>query len=384
MRKTIYISLMMLFAMFNAEARKSEDKLTISGLRIDATKDTMTVSFSARISPKAVSGCREFVFMPVLTDSSGAYKVSMPAVLVENRQARISRKRSEWKAGVNANMSGLIVSENGSTVNYKASVPVQLWMNRSSLSIESVVSGCGEPAIPGERLLAENITIPLRREPPTITFVEIDKFIPKSVGDTLSLDYSFIVPANRFDADEPYKVYQEDRKTSLIIYFEPGKLTINEGHMSNTETLELLTGAINTIRASNNSDVKHVVVAGFASPEGPFELNDRLAWERAVSVKEYIIKHTTMPSEEIQLFNGSVDWKGLRSFIADDNRMKPEIRKAVLNIIDNTPIWDEERRTGRFSELVRLDNGEPYEYMYREIFPKLRNGAFIKVYYENR
>jgi hypothetical protein len=76
-----------------------------------------------------------------------------------------------------------------------------------------------------------------------------------------------------------------------------------------------------------------------------------------------------------------VDWYALRRMVAESDM--PEKGK-VLDIIDNTPIWDAGRNVGRHGELMRLSGGEPYRYMLRNFFPNLRNAAYIRAYYENK
>lgn len=58
-------------------------------------------------------------------------------------------------------------------------------------------------------------------------------------------------------------------------------------------------------------------------------------------------------------------------------------RERVLDIIDNCPVWDSRNRIGRNTLLKRLDGGTAFRYMAENIFPMLRNGAFIRVYYSN-
>ncbi len=58
-------------------------------------------------------------------------------------------------------------------------------------------------------------------------------------------------------------------------------------------------------------------------------------------------------------------------------------KQAIIDIIDNVPIWDAERNTGREQEIKKLDGSRTYSYMLRNFFPELRAAAYIKVYYDN-
>ena len=80
-------------------------------------------------------------------------------------------------------------------------------------------------------------------------------------------------------------------------------------------------------------------------------------------------------AEQIELYNGKVNWGGLRKLVAQSSM---PYRDQVLNIIDNTPDYR------RQAELMRLGGGAPYRYMLNNLFPELRNATYIKVYYENK
>lgn len=58
-------------------------------------------------------------------------------------------------------------------------------------------------------------------------------------------------------------------------------------------------------------------------------------------------------------------------------------REEVLDVIDHTPVWDSRRQLGRMSALWRIDGERAYWYMYRNLFPKLRNASYVKLYFDD-
>ena len=156
---------------------------------------------------------------------------------------------------------------------------------------------------------------------------------------------------------------------------------VDPSYRDNAATLDNLISTIREIERSSDSRVVRVVIAGFASPEGTAEVNDRLARERAEAIRSYLTENSAISNDQVDLYNGSVDWHGLRMMVAASNM--PD-RDKVLDIIDNTPVWDAGRNTGRHGELMRLSGGVPYRYMLRDFFPDLRNAAYIRAYYENK
>ena len=338
------------------------------------------VSFTAHIDHQSVKRNHTLVFAPVLTD--GEFSVSLPPVVVEGKGARTAEARREWTSGTVARYDGAVYAESGSTVNYTASVPTQYWMNGATLKLERVLGGCTSYNRLADDALVRDLALWRTVEPePEITPVPESAWVPVTVADSLSLAFSFILPETEYDETDPFKIYDDERENSLIVYFQVAKYDIVRGYMDNEHTLRNLVTAINMILSAPDSEVKHIVVAGFASPEGSFEQNNRLAFERAVSVKEYIMQSTGMADAKIKVYNGSEDWRGLRAMVVKSSL--PE-KRQIIEILDHAPVVGAGGQESRLTQLRQLNGGRTYNYLLNEYFPYLRNGAFIKVYYRNR
>ena len=163
--------------------------------------------------------------------------------------------------------------------------------------------------------------------------------------------------------------------SNLTVYFRQGRNNIDLSYRDNSYSLNRFLTAVKELQNSTDSHVTKVLIAGFASPEGTAELNARLGQTRAETTRRYLIENGMLGAGQIELYNGRVNWTGLRKLVAQSNM---PYREQVLNIIDNTP--DSRRQ----AELMRLGGGEPYRYMLNNLFPELRNATYIKVYYENK
>ena len=377
MKRTILLLTILLFALPAAKAQVADGKVKIDGLTVTEQGDRVTVGFTADIDRKAVGRNNTLVFGPVLTD--GQYSISLPSIIIQGKGSKASQQRREWVAGTTYDYPNAIFAGNGQKVQYTAIVTSQEWMDGANLRMESVLGGCCNYNRQGDLLLANNID--LQRTVYTEPEPEIEpEWVPVTVADKLSTAFTFVVPDSEWDEAQPFKIYDDERENSLVVYYKVGKYEILPEYMDNAHTLGNLSTAINMILNSTDSRVTRIVVAGFASPEGSLQLNDQLAFERAVSVKQHLMQTTSAKDSQIVVYNGSVDWRGLRSMVMKSNL--PE-KNEIVNIIDNTPIWDSQRQVGRLGELMRLNGGRTYRYLLNEYFPYLRNGAFIKVFYEN-
>jgi hypothetical protein len=166
----------------------------------------------------------------------------------------------------------------------------------------------------------------------------------------------------------------------IRVAFAQNKSAIDPYFENNRAELDKLTQTIREINAAKDSKVTGVIIVGFASPEGTALVNYRLAGERMEAVGNYLSDKQSR-SIPVKMFNAGMNYQGLRQLVAASDMPS---RNRVLNIIDNVPIWDSNRKVGRLGELMRLDGGAPYRYMYNEFFPQLRVATYVKVLYDNK
>ena len=378
MKRIIITIAVALCAASQAMAQSDDAVVKIYDPIIEKADENVTVTFRAAIDRKATRRNHSLVFAPVLTD--GVYNWSLSAVVVQGRGVRVLEERHLLASGREVSLAGAVRTINGRIVEYRAEVPYQLWMEGAQLVMEGLNVGCCSASELAQQTMAEDLVLspPVEvvpePEPEPVVVVEVQ---PLSTGDKLAESYPFIRPASEYE-DE---IYDEDRDNAIVVGYSQGSIRINRDLGNNKQSLTDLMASIRIIENSADSRVKAVMIAGFASPEGSFDLNDRLAWNRAVAVKNYILEHSGLEPGMVKLYNGSEDWRGLRALVEQSDM---PWKARVHHIIDTVPVWDSARQVGRSGELMRLDGGNPYRYMYRYWFPQLRNAAYIKVYYENK
>lgn len=379
MKKISILLLILVCSGYAARAQALPGMADLSSVEILRDGDQADVSFRIEAPARIVKGKYTLALLPVITD--GEYRVSLPAVIIPGKRAEKSQVRYGWVSGREIETTRSVTLRPGTAMNYSASVEMQPWMENATLVLENMSWGCCSSETGPVRTLAENILPP---EPVEETYIEIVEYPevpgPQTTGDTLALTFRFVIPESEWNADEP--IYDDDREKALIVYYQQNSSTIHSGYGTNQLILTNLLAAVNSITGSPDSEVSRIIVAGFASPEGAYTYNDRLAWERAVSVKEYIMKNTTVPDAMISLYNGSEDWSGLRALVAASEIAD---KAQVLKIIDTVPALSADgQQKLRLQRLQQLNGGATYRYLYDNFFPRLRNGAFIRVYYRNR
>lgn len=163
------------------------------------------------------------------------------------------------------------------------------------------------------------------------------------------------------------------------VYFRQGYSTLQPAFRENGIRLDEFMRRVSEMHADSTARLNSIDIVAYASPEGPYTLNRKLARKRAENISAYL--RGNMPFLSGSLFNvqpKGIDWNGLAAMVeASDMRYRSE----VLNILRNVP--ETTYRNGklvdsRLKRLMDLRGGRPYNYMLTHFFPELRAaGAYV-------
>ena len=163
------------------------------------------------------------------------------------------------------------------------------------------------------------------------------------------------------------------------VYFRQGYSSLQPAFRENGIRLDDFMRRVSEMHADSTARLNSIDIVAYASPEGSFTLNRKLARKRAENISAYL--RGNMPFLSGSLFNvqpKGIDWNGLAAMVeASDMRYRSE----VLNILRNVP--ETTYRNGklvdsRLKRLMDLRGGRPYNYMLEHFFPELRAaGAYV-------
>ena len=157
------------------------------------------------------------------------------------------------------------------------------------------------------------------------------------------------------------------------IYYPVSKTELYEDYMDNANTLYRIQKYL-----ERSPQIDSITIYSYASPEGPYSLNKRLAAERGKTAKRYLQEH--LPADRhlpdsLFIIDPTVEnWQGLRDlvFYQYPNADKEE----VLALLDRKDITDERRKV----LLKRLNAGEPWLYILKNLLPQLRYATWVSVW----
>lgn len=354
--KNIFIAVILSFFALSAGFAQDHSAIQVTKLDIQLVDETVHINLRVEAGEQAVKKDQTLELIPVLR--SGGVRFEWPAIIINSRQA---------------------VSQAAGNADFHYTVPFERLHTDAVFELEGTWTACAykhylEPVVLAEGFVREGT---VRIDP-----VYVER--PLSTGDKLARQYRFVAHLDDFEAEsgkDRNQFIADNSDRSLTVFFRQGKHGVERDFRGNEKSINDLLGAIEELNSASDSQISHVIIAGFASPEGTQEFNNRLAYERAVSLRDYLLANSRLNPEVIDIYNGAVDWKGLR-MIVEESHMPDKAQ--VLWIIDRTIGQDNETQQLRHNELKALNQGSTYRYMLQYIFPELRNATYIRIYYENQ
>ncbi len=164
-------------------------------------------------------------------------------------------------------------------------------------------------------------------------------------------------------------------RDSVTVHFRQSHVELDPGFGGNGAALDSIFSHLEA--DSTHRSLKEVRVTGGASPEGSVRFNRYLSERRAEAIFEAIGRRGFLGDSVSTdfVFLGR-DWAGLRALVENDPAVP--YRADVLGLLD--VIMSDNAPAHPLARLKVLHGGEPYFYMYRNLFPQLRESRLVLEY----
>lgn len=318
---------------------QSEAALRVSDIKINRAGDDLMVAID--INPRSVNPGRdkEVVFTPIIRSAAGTDSLVLPAVKIAGRNRYYSHLRNKNIA------PGEKVYDAASKeiIEYRADVPFLPWMVKAQVDMQSAVANCCQAAKAG----------------PDTPLALLDYEIPA------------IEPAFRFvelTGDSAIVLTAEGR---AYVDFIVNRTEIRPKYRRNKVELAKIIESIDKVKNDPDATITRITIKGFASPEGPYDNNVRLAMGRTASLKEYVREHYRFDPEIMSTDYEPEDWAGLRAWV---EQCTLPARAEILQIIDS-PLAPDPKN----SEIQRRYPQE-YKLMLDSVYPGLRHSDYTVKY----
>lgn len=157
---------------------------------------------------------------------------------------------------------------------------------------------------------------------------------------------------------------QRSKNTTLYIDYPLGKDEVYPDFMNNREEIGKIDACLLPLLSEGYSEIEQIRVKGYASPDGPYGDNEKLAANRSRLFARYVQQAYGIPARLFDVSSVAEDWDGVENLLL---QTKPSYYQAAIDIIHRYGIF-----SGREKQLMDLRGGVPYKDMLKQIFPRLR------------
>lgn len=189
-----------------------------------------------------------------------------------------------------------------------------------------------------------------------------------STSELVSATLRSATPANAEDAFQ--RVIKQAKEANIQFLIQQANIRASE---LNSEQIKAWGETMKDIKADEENKVlSNVEVTAFASPDGEFGLNEKLAENREANVAKYVEKQLKKEKLEgyVDTKYTAEDWEGFKELVEKSNIQDKEVILRVLSMYD-----DPERRETEIKNLSSV-----YGTLADEILPQLRRARLTLNY----
>lgn len=199
-------------------------------------------------------------------------------------------------------------------------------------------------------------------------------------GDLKNQDQTLITTIDNLGAWMPALAFvkpaaearkQRAEKGEAYLSFRVNKTDIVVDLFDNSRELAKITKTIDLVREDKNVQITGINIHGFASPDGPYANNERLARERAASLKNYVANLYPINAKLFSSNSTPEDWDGFRRKVQQSNLANKE---EIIKISNSSLAPDDKDK--RIRQLYPHD----YAVIMSDIYPRLRHSDYTVSY----
>jgi len=171
------------------------------------------------------------------------------------------------------------------------------------------------------------------------------------------------------------------RKGSLsdrtTVVFPVNRTEVHPELANNERELDKIRRSIETVENDSSMLLRRLTIKGYASPEGPYDNNVRLARERTDSIGAYVARYFHLDSSKIHTEYEPEDWQGLIEAMKKTTLRQLPHRDELIEIARRDMEPDQKER------LIRTRYPSDYAYLLQHILPWLRHTDY-RIDYDHR
>ena len=339
MKAKLFFSLLLSLYIIGVNAQRIlNGQIEIKDLNIARNEGNLFLSMRMDVTALDVKSDEEIILTPALKSSEETF-VNLPAVRINGRNRYYHHLRNDKLADEPYFYRTGKVDE----IHYQAMTPYAEWMDNASVVMgEDLCGCCSELLMNNDDLLTQLDMAPKVFEP---LFV-------------------YVQP-------EVETVKTRNVKGSAFIDFPVNQTVIYPEYRNNPSELKKIQQTIDVVKNDPDTKITAISIKGYASPEGSYANNTRLAKGRTEALKKYV--------QELYHFDPSIfttayepeDWEGLERYVEASDLADKE---GILDLIAG----DEE--PDRKDASIKRRYPDTYAFLLKNCYPALRHSDYTVEY----
>lgn len=319
--------------------------VTIDSVQTSVENERVDVAFKLNLNNLKLKAEQQLILTPMLATDSDTTALQPIIINGRSQQIRMMRASKRAKKYTEGKEPIVVLRKNGTeqSISYSQTIIRKQPLESDVLQLFAAqdLCGCGDIQDQDRTLLA-NID-------------NLDAWMPA---------ITFVKPAA-----EARK--QRAEKGEAYLSFRVNKTDIVVDLFDNTRELAKITKTIDLVRDDKNVEITGINIHGFASPDGPYANNERLARERAASLKNYVSHLYTIDNKLFSSNSTPEDWDGFRHKVQQSQLANKE---EILKISKSNLAPDDKDK--RIRQLYPQD----YAVIMSDIYPRLRHSDYTVSY----
>ena len=308
-----------------------------TGISVERSENKLFVSADIDIQDIRRGTNRELWITPEVVADDNTEK--LPAVVLAGRNRFFQAQRLDLPAKENYTL--LRDNYKDPSYTYTATVPYEKWMHGALLKVVLELRGCCSDSIERQEILLTNINV----EPP------VEKFVPV---------FNWITPT-------PEEHKTRELRGQAYIDFPVNKTVIYPDYRRNTVELTKIRATIDSVHQDPDITITALSIKGYASPEGPWNNNVRLAKGRTAALKTYVEELYHFDKDFIKTDYDPEDWGGLRAYV---EKSQIANREGILELIDSD--LEPDKKDAK----IKATYPQQYAFLLAEVYPALRHSDY--------
>lgn len=181
-----------------------------------------------------------------------------------------------------------------------------------------------------------------------------------------------IIPLMAYITPKVELVKKRIAEGKAYIDFPVNEIVIHPTYRKNPTELMVIRKTIDRVIIDSTTTITSITIHGYASPEGSYKNNTRLAKGRSEALRKYLRELYYLSDTIFTVESTPEDWEGLRGYVTGSDMADKEV---MLSIIDSSLAPDSKDK-----KLKDINGGKPYAFLLKEVYPSLRHSDYTVSY----